>query len=538
MEAKQSAPAAAEFVAPAPASAPATLAPAAAPAPVPATAAPALASVPPVLALPPGTQLVRVTEEKKSGLADIEAQERAIVEAAERKANPVRNPVMDALVLAKDNTIKITPETPLCKAEPLLARVAHVLFDSPNQDIQQAYWLEFFSQDLCLNLIDKATNTPIGYWLMKYKPDRDGLVRWALRGAPYNNIMQLYKSEEIPVSIVEKVEIVEAPADPRRSMLNGYRERMSGMVGWNDPDLVKPDLRLIRTRDPNSGRVKTKVQLSTGETYYIDKENVERIRLQNEILSKRKPELVRSLPGAAFAGMGIRTPPESEYRREWSSLKQGDHIAVQVSVTKPNGDLITTTVLVAKITARVQKSPLINALGTVYALEVVSAKGNEDDVFAFTPLRIGRRKIRYWLCVYDDLYDTKIIATSDAVHHDELVQNLKVGDGTLRLAEYAVDDIKLSNEYGDVVSYPGDEDGPGAGTAMTPPVVEKKKTTKETDDREKMKEAMKRELDDGDSSSSEGSSMYREKIKRVVERIPPLKRIRLNAVKRGVMNGE
>ena len=108
------------------------------------------------------------------------------------------------------------------------------------------------------------------------------------------------------------------------------------------------------------------------------------------------------------------------------------------------------------------------------------------------------------------------------------------------MAEYAVDDIKLSNEYGDVVSYPGEEDGPGSGTAMTPPVVEKKKTVKETtsqtDDREKMKEAMKRELHDGDDS--EGSSMYREKIKRVVERIPPLKRIRLNAVKRGVMDGE
>ena len=291
-------------------------APAAAPAPVPAGVSRMNRLIDGLnmdaLPLPPGTRLVRVTEEKKSGLADIEAQERAIVEAAERKANPVRNPVMDALVLAKDNTIKITPETPLCKAEPLLARVAHVLFDIPNQDIQQAYWLEFFSQDLCLNLIDKATNTPIGYWLMKYKPDRDGLVRWALRGAPYNNIMQLYKSEEIPVSVVEKVEIVEAPADPRRSMLNGYRERMSGMVGWNDPDLVKPDLRLIRTRDPNSGRVKTKVQLSTGETYYIDKENVERIRLQNEILSKRKPELVRSLPGAAFAGMAsVRHPSQS-----------------------------------------------------------------------------------------------------------------------------------------------------------------------------------------------------------------------------------
>ncbi|HEY9760552.1 MAG TPA: hypothetical protein V6C97_35660, partial [Oculatellaceae cyanobacterium] len=273
---------------------------------------------------------------------------------------------------------------------------------------------------------------------MKYTPDKDGVVRWALRGASYSNIMEIFKGEEIIVSLVEKVDVREPPQDPRQQILSQLRPRADGLFGWDDPDLVKPDLRLIRSRDPNTGRTKTKVQLSTGETYYIDKQNMERIRLQNEIIAKRKPDLVRELPGAAYNGMGIRTPAESEYRREWLAFKTGDKLAVMVSVTRPNGDHITSTVLFATVLAKVPHSPLTNLLGTVYALNVTSDRGNEDDIFAFTPMRIGRRKIRYWLCIYDDLYDSKIIASSESVTHDELTKNLKIGDGSLRLAEYAV----------------------------------------------------------------------------------------------------
>ena len=162
--------------------------------------------------------------------------------------------------------------------------------------------------------------------------------------------------------------------------------------------------------------------------------------------------------------MGIRTPPETDYRREWLALKTGARIAVQVNVTKPNGDPITNIALFARIIAQAKKSAIINSLGTVYVLDVLDARGNEDDIFAFPPRRIGRRKIRYWLCVYDDLFDTKIIATSESVTHDELVRNLKTSDGSLRLAEYAVSDVRLTDENGTVVPFPGDED-PGKDEA-------------------------------------------------------------------------
>ncbi|HEY9760553.1 MAG TPA: hypothetical protein V6C97_35665 [Oculatellaceae cyanobacterium] len=119
----------------------------------PTIAAPAAPPVSPVpVTVPPDAQLVQAEEEKKNALQEIEKKEKAIVDAVQRKSNPVVNPVMNALTLARNNTVKITPETPLCKPEPILARVMHVMTDVKNTDIDKAYLLEFLSPDMCLNL--------------------------------------------------------------------------------------------------------------------------------------------------------------------------------------------------------------------------------------------------------------------------------------------------------------------------------------------------------------------------------------------------
>lgn len=500
-----------------------------------------------------GMTLISAAPEK-SRVQVLEEAAAAVRQGAQDVVNgPVLNPAMDLLELQANNTIKLIPRTPLCKPEPLLARVVHVLMQPAGADVERAYWLDWLKPDrLCLQFFDKSLNVAIGYWLMKSRRDSEGRVNWELRAAPYNNIMNLYGGERIPVSLVEKVEIIQAGdggnntqtgVDSRRAILDGYRQRATGLFGWNDPDLIKPDLRLIRSRDPSSGRVQTKVQLSTGESYYIDQENMERIRLQQDILAKRKPDLVRMLPGGSFSGLGIRTPPESEYRREWRTLKQGDYVAVQVNVTKPTGDQITTLVLFGRVEARVSSSPLINGLGTVYALDVSNVKGNEDDVFAFAPVRIGRRKIRYWLCVYDDLYDTKVIATSDAVSHDELVQNLQSGDGTMRLAEYAVEDIKPTDEAG-VVNDFSDQVvkrnplvvlGPAKPLAKTRSADEASAVDERVRDR--VKQLMQREQD-RERLSGFGNRMTHKPRNRYTDfegastRAPLIQRVRFNAIKR------
>lgn len=473
--------------------------------------------------------------EQKSQLQKLEEAAAAIAEKQKKEAaGPAasHDAAMDALVLVRNNTVKVTLDTPLCRPEPILAQVTNVMYDVQWGDISNAYLLRFVSADLCLNLVDPATNTPIVYWLMKRKPDVDGVIRWELRGARRSSVMTLLANENIRVTKVEKVDIYEPPPDARRSMLDSYRRRVSGMVRWDDPDIVKPDLRLLRSRDPNTGKVRTKVQLSTGETYYIDRENLERIKLQNQIMAKRKPELIRRLPGGAFEGMGIRTPPENEYRREWRSLKVGDRVAVQVGITKPNGDHIARTVLVAKVTARMPQSPLLNAMGTAFALEVSLVRGDEDHVFAFTPMRIGRRRIRYWLCVYDDMYDTKVIAASDSVSHDELVENIKIGDGSLRLAEYAVEDLKLTNEWGDVTPFPGDEGYKAAASATgTTTTTDSKPTTVQTGIRERVRRVMaEQDKRAGESKEDDDDGEEREVVAQ--RRAPPLQRVRLNASKR------
>ena len=457
---------------------------------------------------------------------------------------------MATLELVEGNIVKITPINETCKNQALVAKVVFALEMPPHPDIAKAYWVDFIGSDMCLKFVDEATNTPIGYWLMKNKPGKGFL--WTLRGAPINNVMQIYDSEVIEVGDVQPVEIIPPHVDAGHSAMEAYRRRAkTNLVAWNDPDTIKPDLRLIRSRDPNSGRQQTKVQLSTGETYYIDKENMERIRLQNDILARRKPQLIRQLAGASFAGMGIRSPPESEFRKEWRNFKANDRLAVEVRVTKPNGDFIAAIVLLSKVEARYAKSPLINGLGTAYALDVTDAKGIQQDVFAFTPRRIGRRKIRYWLCVYDDLYDTKVIASSESVSHDELVRNLKSGDGSFRLAEYAVQEIKLTNEFGDVVAFPGDEDTPESrlarqknahgeyaiefNSAVQSGVAPSRAV------RARVNAAMDQEIDSNNTrADTDGVGDYipktRSTIKNVAKRAPPLQRVNLAAL-RGAYQG-
>ena len=179
--------------------------------------------------------------------------------------------------------------------------------------------------------------------------------------------------------------------------------------------------------------------------------------IQEVLLHKHKPRLVRSVNGGRNNGLGIRDLTDTEFRKEWLQFKEEMYLNVNVTVTDNDGVPITDVTVHGKIISRNDTSPVLNNLGVLYEVDPDSITGTPYDTETYAPMYLGRRKLRYWVGVYYDLKDNKVIITADTIKYAEIVESLSPGGkGDVRLAEYLVTDIKLSNQQTTEVPYPGD----------------------------------------------------------------------------------
>lgn len=181
--------------------------------------------------------------------------------------------------------------------------------------------------------------------------------------------------------------------------------------------------------------------------------------LANVLLTKSKPPLVRSVIGGMNDGLGVRNPSPIEYRKEFLNLTAGQYITISVLVTDTDMRPIAGMGIHGMIKLKAENSPVLNGLGTVYQVDVDATIGDPVDIQTYTPMYVGRRKVRYWLCVYHDLMENKVILTADTVEYQEFILDVGPGgNGNTRLAEYLVDNIKLSSADMMEIPFKGDRE--------------------------------------------------------------------------------
>ena len=237
------------------------------------------------------------------------------------------------------------------------------------------------------------------------------------------------------------------------------------------------DVRTINTRDRATGNLvpifavgmlmgappmplqgdTTSIPVSV-KTVMTDKDIQKRKKdIQDMLLNKYKPRLVRNIAGARGEGIGIRDPGDTEFRKDWLSIPKDSFVSAELLVTDADGQPVSTIVVHGKVSDKFEQSHLLNGLGMVYQMEPDASVGDPVDVETYAPVYIGRRRLRYFLGVFYDLLDSKVVISSSTVSHQELVDNVAGGgNGTLRLAEYLLSDLKLSTEDQNSVPFKGD----------------------------------------------------------------------------------
>lgn len=181
--------------------------------------------------------------------------------------------------------------------------------------------------------------------------------------------------------------------------------------------------------------------------------------IQEVLLNKYKPRLVRNVEGAKQDGLGIRDPVESEYRKEWKEFKAGEYLSFEIRVTDNDQELLTSLTVNAHVLARYEASPVLNGLGVLYETDPIATVGDTLDIETFAPMYIGRRKLKYWLGIYYDLKDCKVILTPGTIDIKQLNSDLVPGGrGESRLAEYLIGEIKRSTNERVETPYKGDRE--------------------------------------------------------------------------------
>jgi hypothetical protein len=303
--------------------------------------------------------------------------------------------------------------------EPWLGRVSYVY---------NGMYAMVLDNKQCPPSFNDQTKREISYWL---KPN---LPNWKLIPGQVSMVdLQLFDNSAI---YIESVRV--------QNMATGQFEPIFSL-----PAMYQPGSRVEGV--PASLSVPLKDLISNTDMDQRRKE------AQAVLLNKFKPPLVRNLVGARGDGLGVRDPSDSEFRKEWLRLPNGSFVSVELLITDSTNEPLTTVVVHGKITETFPQSHLINGLGTVYQLEPDASVGDPKDVDTYAPIYIGRRKLRYFVCVYYDLKDCKVIVTAGTVSHSDAIEDMAVGAvGSTRLAEYLIADIKLSTEDGTQVPYPGD----------------------------------------------------------------------------------
>ena len=345
--------------------------------------------------------------------------------------------------IQEGDEIEITLAKHFCK-DRLVGRVS--IDGGSTSDFQKSYIVEF--NDPACPKRTTPDGLPLTYWIVLDHSDD-----WMLHVAYSFDVVALLGTNAMPITSVKLVAApldIEIPAPhlgvdlstaPIEVQTNNNKtglefnktEYESALVTMNSPGILIPNTDyLVETRD-------------------IKREQQRRETTQNKLFASRKPRLIRNIPGALAKGMGIRPPSTAELHRKWITFEAGDVLHIKVDVTHPEtGSYITSTIVEGVVVSSHEKSVVLKQLGKIYEINVIDIIGSKRDIFAFTPKTIAGLALRYWLAVYYDLRENKIMITTDNYSYGDIVKQIQPGEyGKILLAEYSVGDIRLEREAED-----------------------------------------------------------------------------------------
>lgn len=364
------------------------------------------------------------------------------------------------LSFQRNDYVQIVPEVSLCNKDQVNTDRKAWLGTIKSDEIYGAYMIEFEDQ-MCPPRMTLPDKLELVYWLKEYVDGWQIVPAYAT--AP-NTLLRNGAVKCISIQVLEH----RARSPP------GFHGTAYDMFARDKKVQTEPDTEPGSDFAQNSRSRKTTSPVSEVEEAtkadlapplsiktLLENDDIKRTQrlIRHELMGKFKPELVRMVVGGKLNGLGIRNPPEVDYRKEWLVLPVNSVVMVRVDITNEEGETMAQTVLKARVLQRHERSVAVNGLGIVYELEVSKISGDEVDIQTFTPMFIGRRRIKYWLCVYYDLDGCKVIATSSLVTYPEFESDMALGsEQLLRLAEYPVGEIKLATEAGEIVPFAGDKE--------------------------------------------------------------------------------
>lgn len=376
-----------------------------------------------------------------------EVQRSDIVELHEKDFGKQKTHKIEGLT--KGRLITIIPNIPICNNSLQLdARILGMHTNVGVFDITRLYLLEMQSSK-CPPPTD-LNGIVLVYWLAEHVDGSFAVYASRLidtktiRGTSSGNQrITLLKDKEniIPVKtvVVRTLSALNLPT----GVILGDKQQMTGKsitsdeVLWGDRSMIRPDLSIMA---PSKTKKTITIRMADGSTVSMeDQRQAAILQKQQDLLMAEKPPLIRARQNARAKGMGIRELQPEEFRREWRAFPKQTSLSIRVDITDEHGTYLTSIVMKSIIHERYENSPVLGNLGVLYELEIIEILGDDKDIYMFTPKQIGDRVIKYWLGIYYDLFDNKIVATSELVDH----RQLSAIDGKDNiLAEYAVGDVK------------------------------------------------------------------------------------------------
>lgn len=347
--------------------------------------------------------------------------------------------------LRSGSIITIVPRLPQCGGSFQLDAIITSVQDAPQiANATRMFNINFF-HPTCPPRVDPSNQIPLLYWLVQFT---DGsFVVYPSRYTPGvpNQKLELLEGPQWTIQVHTVIpHMYEQKYKTPGGVIAGDVRAAPGVydeVRWGDNRIISPNLSYIA---PSDLRKTLTVRMADGSTVTTsDSREGAILQRQQDLLKATKPPLLRTMPNARNRGLGIRELQPEEFRREWLLYKEGMFVIARVDVTDGDEKYITSINVSGRIRKRYDKSPLLNYLGVVYELDNIEITGDSRDIYLYTPESIGARKIKYWICVYYDLQDSKIVAASDLTTYELLL----TPRGTdFRLAEYAVGDLKLKQQ--------------------------------------------------------------------------------------------
>jgi hypothetical protein len=294
------------------------------------------------------------------------------------------------------------------------------------EGIEQAYLLTFETISACFPKTDKGTL----YWLVRMRPNvtiETPSPLWKIYVSTTAEPSRLQVSDGgVTVKAVECLtcDALKNPIAKIAAAAGAAEDTLFNstvLKTRNDPDVLPIDLRLVRSLYKPPLFVEDAVTISNITSA------IKATQADHTLQNSAEP----------FVG-GIKSVVATQ-----GQLAINSTVSLDISIVSNDNKRIMTIQLEGMIVAAHPKSELAENTGTVYSVDPINIKGltvADESVFAFAPTRFAGHKMRYWLVVYPDNVDNKVIVTLDSTPYIELIGHLDQH----RLAEYPV--LKISTK--------------------------------------------------------------------------------------------